>query len=116
MYRESLPTTERLEFDPVLRSEWSFDQRVRTHTNWSDLHRALGHVAINGAAEPIHMETRGWPYLRQNDRLSADDIRELESYFEFLRQQYGIPTGASVFPKRDAPPVAPIEKEDDDGA
>lgn len=54
--------------------------------------------------------------MRKNDRLSADDIRELESYFEFLRHQYGIPTGASVFPKRDAPPVVPIEEEDDDAA
>ena len=32
--------------------------------------------------------------MRGNDHLSADDIRELEDYFAFLRSQYGIPEGA----------------------
>ena len=39
-------------------------------------------------------------------------IRELEDYFSFLRSQYGIPEGASVFPKR---PVAPAARAEPDG-
>ena len=44
-------------------------------------------------------------YLRSNDRLDAADIRELERYFDFLRYQFGIPEGATIFPKRDPKPA-----------
>jgi hypothetical protein len=54
------------------------------------------------------------PYWRGNDRLSAEDIRQLESYLDFLRHHYGIPEGATVFPKRDAEPEAPVDGEDAD--
>jgi hypothetical protein len=53
--------------------------------------------------------------LRGNDHLSADDIRELEDYFSFLRSHYGIPEGATVFPKRDQAPTEPDGLQDDGG-
>lgn len=38
------------------------------------------------------------PYLRAKYDLPPEAIAELERYFDFLRQQYGIPKGQPVFP------------------
>jgi hypothetical protein len=116
MYRESLPTIERLEIDPALRSEWAFDLRQRAGSDWSNLSRCIGSVALQATVGRANSGGSRQPYWRKNDRLSADDIRELESYLEFLRHQYGIPEGATVFPKRDSVPVRPAEKERVDAA
>jgi len=114
MYRESLPTPERLEMDPSLRSEWPLDLRRRTGSSWFTLCRCIGSVALDGTFGWTDAKM-GWPtYWRKNDRLSADDIRELESYFEFLRHQYGIPEGATVYPKRASVPVDPVEPVDEE--
>lgn len=114
MYRESLPTTERLEMDPALRSEWAFDLRRRTGSDWVALCRCIGSVALSGTFGWTDTKT-GWPtYWRKNDRLSADDIRDLEGYFEFLRHQYGIPEGATVYPKRGSVPADPVEPDDEE--
>ncbi|HVF74612.1 MAG TPA: helix-turn-helix transcriptional regulator [Acidimicrobiales bacterium] len=40
------------------------------------------------------------PYLRSKYHLPPEAIEQLESYFAFLRHQYGIPEGESVFPKK----------------
>lgn len=40
------------------------------------------------------------PYLRSKYHLPPEAIEQLESYFTFLRNQYGIPKGESVFPKK----------------
>jgi hypothetical protein len=40
-------------------------------------------------------------YLRSGEQLEADDLRDLESYFEVLRAYYGIPDDQPVFPARE---------------
>jgi transcriptional regulator with XRE-family HTH domain len=40
------------------------------------------------------------PYLRTKYRLPAEAITQLESYFDHLRNHYGIPEGKDVFPKQ----------------
>ncbi|MEA3078204.1 MAG: hypothetical protein QOF60_3112 [Actinomycetota bacterium] len=46
------------------------------------------------------------PYLRSKYHLPPEAITQLESYFSFLRNQYGIPDGAPVFPKKTKPGAA----------
>jgi len=116
MYRETLPTIDRLELDPALRSPWPADQPLRSEAGWIQLCQSIGHVALEAKLPRTNSGTIHQPYLRGSDRLGPDDIRELESYFEFLRRHYGIPEGATVFPKRDAEPAAPPDPEDDDAA
>lgn len=116
MYKETYPTTERLEFDRILWSEWPSEQPVYRNRDWRRLYHSLGHAALEAADTGTNRGTSHRTYLRGNDHLSADDIRELESYLEFLRQHYGIPEGATVFPKRDVEPPPPAEPEDDDAA
>lgn len=41
------------------------------------------------------------PYLRSKYHLPPEAIAQLESYFAFLRNQYGIPADEPVFPKKD---------------
>ena len=114
MYRESLPTTERLEMDPALRSEWAFDLRRRSGSDWFTLCRCIGNIALDGTFGWTDTKTGQPTYWRKNDRLSADDIRDLEGYFEFLRHQYGIPEGATVYPKRSSVPADPVEPDDEE--
>ncbi len=114
MYRESLPTTERLEMDPALRSEWALDRRRRTGSDWFTLCRCIGTVARDGTFGWTDNKTKHPTYWRKNGRLSADDIRDLESYFEFLRHQYGIPEGTTVYPKRAPVPANPVEPVDEE--
>ncbi|MDA8358551.1 MAG: hypothetical protein M0Z95_20180 [Actinomycetota bacterium] len=116
MYRELPPIAESLEIDPALRLEWPGELRSRTEGDWLVLARELGRLAVAASNGRIHGDTHVRHYWRKNDRLSADDIRELESYFEFLRHQYGIPVGATVFPKRETTPADVIEKDDGDGS
>jgi transcriptional regulator with XRE-family HTH domain len=40
------------------------------------------------------------PYLRARYDLPLEAVAQLERYFEFLRAQYGIPEGQSVFPPK----------------
>jgi hypothetical protein len=115
MYRESIPTTDRLELDRTLWFEWP-PEPLRSASDWSDICRSLGHVALDATSIRTPSRTTGDQYFRGNDRLSADDIRELESYFDFLRRHYGIPEGATVFPKRDAEPAPPTDPENDDAS
>lgn len=60
---------------------------------------------LAGYTLPEHLPALS-PYLRSKYHLPPEAIEQLESYFTFLRHQYGIPEGESVFPKRDqkAPP------------
>ena len=115
MHYESLPTTERYEYDQSLWSDLLPDQPVRSDIDWFRLYQRLGHVAIEASVMPVNGVTRRLPYLRGNDHLSADDVRELEDYFSFLRSQYGIPEGASVFPKRDQAPTEPDGLQENGG-
>lgn len=104
MHYETLPTTERYEYDQALWSDLLPDQPIRGDVDWERVYQQLGHVALGTSIIPMDGVTSNKPYLRGNDHLSADDIRQLEDYFAFLRSQYGIPEDASVFPKR--PPAA----------
>jgi hypothetical protein len=114
MHYESLPTTEQYEYDQTLWSDLLLDQPVRSDVDWFRLRQRLGHVALEPSVIPVNGVTLRPPYLRGNDYLSADDVRELEDYFSFLRSQYGIPEGASVFPKR-APATAEPDGPQEDG-
>ena len=107
MYKEILPTADRLELDRALRSEWPTDQPLRDEDRWINVCRSLGQVALEATFPRTNSDAIYRPYWRGNGRLSGSDVRELEGYFEFLRLQYGIPEGATVFPKRDAETVAP---------
>lgn len=40
------------------------------------------------------------PYLRAKYQLAPEAVAQLESFFSFLRHQYGIPPGQTVFPKK----------------
>ena len=103
---ESLPRTERYEFDPALRDESAI---LAPRFDRGPLARMLGRVALDGCRGP-----EGRTYWRDGDRLSADDIDQLEAYFAFLRAHYGIPESQSVFPKREAEP--PRETGEPEGA
>lgn len=107
MYKETQPTIDQLELDPALWSFWPVDEPVRSDGDWTKVYRALGHVALDTSLPLINRGTIHQPYWRGNDRLSADDIRDLEGYLAFLRNHYGIPEGATIYPKRDAMPGAP---------
>ena len=115
MHHESLPTTERYEYDQTLWSDLVSDQPVRSDIDWFHLYQRLGHVALQPSVIPVNGVTQRPPYLRSNGHLSADDVRELEDYFSFLRSQYGIPEGASVFPKRAPAPAEPDGPQEDAG-
>lgn len=115
MYYETLPTTERYEYDQMLWSDLLPDQPIRGDVDWVRLYQRLGHLALDGSVIPMNGVTKSQPYLRGNDHLSADDIRELEDYFAFLRSQYGIPEDASVFPKR-APAAAEPDGPQEDAS
>jgi transcriptional regulator with XRE-family HTH domain len=55
------------------------------------------------------------PYLRTRYELPYDDIDKLESYFNFLRAQYGIPKDQPVFPPKprdEEPRGEPHDQED----
>ncbi len=114
MYRHILPCPDPLELDRALRSEWPTDQPLRDEGRWINVCRSLGHVALEATFPRFDSGAIHRPYWRGNGRLSGNDVRELEGYFEFLRLQYAVPEGATVFPKRDAEPVAPRDPEDDD--
>ncbi len=43
------------------------------------------------------------PYLRSKYQLPGEAIEQLEGYFSFLRNQYGIPEDEPVFPPKQAP-------------
>lgn len=115
MYHETLPPTERYEYDQTLWSDLLPDQPVRSDVDWLCLCQRLGHAALQPSVNPVNGVTQRPPYLRGKDHLSADDIRELEDYFSFLRSQYGIPEGASVFPKRAPAPAEPDGPQEDAG-
>ena len=115
MHHETLPTTERYEYDQAVWSDLLPDQPLRIGVDWFRLCRRLGHVALEPSVIPVNGVTQRPPYLRGNDYLSADDVRELEVYFSFLRSQYGIPEGASVFPKRVQAPIEPDGPQEDGG-
>ena len=115
MHYETVPTTERYEFDQALWSDLVPDQPVRSDVDWIRLYQRLGQLAIKTSISPVDQPATGRPYLRGNDHLSADDIRELEEYFAFLRCHYGIPEGATVFPKRPAAPAEPDGPQNDAG-
>ena len=53
------------------------------------------------------------PYLRSKYHLPGEAIEQLESYFAFLRNQYGIPEDEPVFPPK---PAKPIEESNDEAA
>jgi hypothetical protein len=116
MYNETLLLPERPEIDPALRSQWPGHVRIRTDSGRLQLYRQLGHRALDATIARNSNGPEFRPYLRSNDRLDADDIRDLESYFEFLRHQYGIPEGGTVFPKRDTVRSSPAEEEGDGAA
>lgn len=116
MYREQLPAAERFEFDPGLWSEWPDDKAFQTRQDRVRVYQQLGQLAIQATAVRPNTSSTRRSYLRSNDRLDAADIRELERYFDFLRYQFGIPEGATIFPKRDPKPAVPVEPEDDDAA
>ena len=115
MHYETLPTKERYEYDQTLWSELLSDQPVLSHLDWIRIYQRLGHFALTTSIIPINRVANGQPYFRGNDHLSADDIRELEHYFAFLRSQYGIPEDASVFPKRPPAPAEPDGPHEDAG-
>ena len=115
MYKESLPTTTEFpELEAERRSEGPSDLPVQTDEDWIRICQDLGYVAIRGTAVEINSAIRHHLYLRGNSRLSADDIRELERYLDFLRHHYGIAEGATVFPKRAPAPPPPTDEEGDD--
>jgi hypothetical protein len=114
MYKETPLSAERMEIDPALRSRWPGHVRSHTESGSLQLYRQLGRLALDATIASTNNIIALRPYLRSNDRLDADDIRDLESYFEFLRHQYGMPEGATVFPKRDTVPSIPAEEEGDD--
>jgi transcriptional regulator with XRE-family HTH domain len=54
------------------------------------------------AGFPIGGELPGFgPYLRSKFHLPPEAIDQLESYFAFMRAQYGIPDDQPVFPPKD---------------
>lgn len=114
MYKETIPTMQLPELDRTLWSELASHQPLRSEADWIRLYRRLGHTALEAVHPYDNIGAYSRPYLRGNSRLSAEDIRELESYLDFLRHHYGIPEGATVFPKREAEPPAPTDPEDDD--
>ncbi len=91
---ETIPRTERYEFDPVVRD---LQVRVRDRD-----HRAValfaGRVALRDTRDRSGLDPR------DRDQLSPEDIEQLEAYFDFLRAQYGIPKNQSVFPKHESEP------------
>jgi hypothetical protein len=115
MHYESLPTTERYEYDQALWSDLLSDQPIRGDADWVRVYLRLGYVALDASIIPMNDATSDRPYLRGNDHLSADDIRQLEDYFAFLRSQYGISEDASVFPKRAPAPAEPDGPQEDTG-
>ncbi len=116
MYKETMPNVERFELDPGLWSEQNSDLPLRTEEAWIRIYRQLGQLALQSTVARSNAGEAGGLYLRRNEQLSAEDIRELESYFEFLRHQYGIPEGATVFPKRDQESAVSPNTEDADAA
>jgi transcriptional regulator with XRE-family HTH domain len=56
--------------------------------------------ALAGYEQPDELPTFR-PYLRAKYNLPPGAIRELEGYFEFLRNQYGIPKDKPVFPPKE---------------
>jgi|HubBroStandDraft_6_1064221.scaffolds.fasta_scaffold678529_1 transcriptional regulator with XRE-family HTH domain len=56
--------------------------------------------AMAGYEQPDELPTFR-PYLRAKYNLPPGAIRELEGYFEFLRNQYGIPKDKPVFPPKE---------------
>jgi hypothetical protein len=116
MYNEKIPTAERFEFDQGLWSEQSTDLPFRTEEDWIRIYQRLGQLALESTVTRSNTSNSDGLYLRRNEQLSAEDIRELESYFEFLRHQYGIPEGATVFPKRDQESAVSPNTEDADAA
>lgn len=116
MYNETMPTAERFELDPGLWSEQKSDLPFWTEEDWIRLYQRLGQLALESTVTRSNTSNSDGLYLRRNERLSADDIHELESYFEFLRNQYGIPEGATVFPKRYQESAVSPNTEDADAA
>src|SRR4029077_4094732 len=48
-------------------------------------------------------------YLRRTYGLSEGDHEDLESYFAFLRNHYGIPDGQTIYPRKpDLEPSTPV--------
>ena len=107
MHYETLPTTEGYEYDQALWSDLLPNQPIQSDVYWIRIYQRLGHLALCTSIIPMNGVTSSQTYLRRNDHLSADDIRELENYFAFLRSQYGIPEDASVFPKSPPAPAEP---------
>ena len=55
--------------------------------------------ALAGYKTPDELPTFR-PYMRAKYDLPPEAVRELESYFEFLRNQYGIAKHEPVFPPK----------------
>jgi hypothetical protein len=102
MNKETLPTTERFEFDPAYWLDSPVNTRTRSDGDWLRIFTLLGNVALQGAGIRSKQGTARRPYWRGNGYLSADDVHELERYLAFLRQYYGIEDGATVFPKHES--------------
>jgi hypothetical protein len=87
---ETIPRTERYEFDHAIRDLTVSASRRNAP---QDLARFTGRIMLRDCRERSGLDPRG------RDQLSADDIEQLEAYFDFLREQYGIPKDKAVFPK-----------------
>ena len=103
MNYNTLSTIERFESEPTLWSESSSIWPLRTDEERTTLQRTLGRLALGTVIALPNTRFIDTSYGRAKGRLSADDVRELERYFDFLRQHYGVPEGASIFPKIERP-------------
>lgn len=100
MSLETIPRTESYEFCHPLVNAPTWSARVAS----GDLPAHLGRVALRASGIRL--------YWRTGDRLSTDDIEQLEEFYALLRRYYGIPADQPVFPKRTTPPeIQPAKTE-----
>ena len=112
---EAAPKMERFEIDPALWTEPSQNDQQRSASEFARLAMLLGRTAVAATIETETGSAFHSFYLRGRYDLSSEDVRQLEEYIAFLRQHYGIPEGASVFPKKEPVPVLepPAEERDE---
>ncbi|MGH9919740.1 MAG: hypothetical protein ACRD6W_12860 [Nitrososphaerales archaeon] len=108
MKYNAISTIERFEFDPAIRTTSAVSVHVPS-PSVIDVTALLGRLAVATTVSVDRDSTTRPLYLRGRHRLSADDVRQLEEYFAFLRSHYGIPEDVSIFPKKEAAetPVSP---------
>ena len=109
MMKETFKPQERYEIDPYLHRTEDGHAGSSTPVDPRLLAITLGRVAVNHSIEYEDIYTHNTMYFRNPFWLTSENMDDLEGYYDFLRQHYGIPEDASVFPKApdDEPPTDP---------